>query len=306
MTLDILVPFWGDPALLRACVDSVLAQGDPDWRLVVVDDCYPDDSVQPFVEGLADPRVSYVRNETNLGITDNYRRCLDLATHEWMVFLGCDDLLLPDYVGAVRAAITDEARVDIVQPGVRVVDELGHPVRPLADIVKRRLFQPRLDGPTVLAGEELAVSLLRGNWLYWPSLGFRTETLRQHSFLDGFPLVQDLALVLDMAIAGSRLLVLPEEVFAYRRHAASASSATLVEGDRFAGEREYFQIAARRCAERGWPRAERAARAHLASRLHAASLVPTALRTRRWRQVARLTGHAVTSTGRGGRPAADR
>ncbi|MEO5852615.1 MAG: glycosyltransferase family 2 protein [Nocardioides sp.] len=296
MTLDILVPFWGDPALLRACVRSVLEQTDADWRLLVVDDCYPDDTVAPWVEGLGDSRVGYVRNETNLGITDNYRRCLDLAVHDWMVFLGCDDLLLPDYVATVRAAVDryagDEA-VDIVQPGVRVVDEHGERVRPLADVVKRRLFQPRLDGPTVLHGEDLAVSLLRGNWLYWPSLAFRTESLRRQSFLDGFPLVQDLALVLDLTMAGSRLLVLPDEVFAYRRHAASASSATLVKGGRFAGEHEYFAIAARRCQERRWPRGASAARAHLASRIHAASLVPAALRARQWSSALKLAHHTM-------------
>lgn len=296
MTLDILVPFWGDPALLRACVRSVLEQTDADWRLLVVDDCYPDDTVGPWVEGLGDSRVGYVRNETNLGITDNYRRCLDLAVHDWMVFLGCDDLLLPDYVATVRAAVDRDAGdgvVDIVQPGVCVVDERGERVRPLADVVKRRLFRPRVDGPTVLGGEDLAVSLLRGNWLYWPSLAFRTESLRRQSFLDGFPLVQDLALVLDLTMAGSRLLVLPDEVFAYRRHRASASSATVSDGRRFTGERDYFRIAAARCAEQGWLRAARAARVHLASRLYAASEVPGALLTRSWRGARTLTGHAL-------------
>ena len=43
MTLEIFVPFWGDPALLFETVDSVRAQRNPDWRLVVIDDCYPDE-----------------------------------------------------------------------------------------------------------------------------------------------------------------------------------------------------------------------------------------------------------------------
>ena len=293
MTLDILIPFWGDPDLLRAAVRSVLAQDDPDWRLVVVDDCYPDDSVGPWVRALEDPRVSYVRNDINLGITDNYRRCLDLAVAEWVVFLGCDDLLLPGYVSAVRAALARWPDVDIVQPGVQVIDEHGDAVRPLADVVKRRLFRPRLRGETVLQGEELAVSLLRGNWLYWPSLALRTSALREQEFLDGFPLVQDLALVLDLTRSGSRLLVLEDEVFAYRRHAASASSATLVDGRRFDGERRYFAIAMQQSRARGWPRAARAASRHLGSRIHAATVLPLALRTRDWASVRAVAGHAL-------------
>ena len=128
--------------------------------------------------------------------------------------------------------------------------------------------------------------LLRGNWLYWPSLAFRIEVLRRHTFLDDFPLVQDLALVIDMTIAGSRLLVLPDVVFAYRRHAASASSATLVDGGRLrAGAGLLRDRGGDRCAQRGWRRAARAARRHLASRLYAVTLLPRAALGRSWGSV---------------------
>ena len=36
--IDLLLPFYGDPALMRQTVASVLAQECDDWRLVVVDD----------------------------------------------------------------------------------------------------------------------------------------------------------------------------------------------------------------------------------------------------------------------------
>ncbi|WP_104107144.1 glycosyltransferase family 2 protein [Nocardioides sp. 616] len=292
--LDILLPYWGDPELLRAAVRSVLAQTDPDWRLVVVDDHYPDEAVGPWVEGLGDPRVHYVRNETNLGITDNYRRCLDLTTADWMVFFGCDDLMLPHYVETVHRAIaTAPDEVDIVQPGVVIVDEHGAPSTPLVDRAKRRLFAPRVEQPLVLGGEELAASLLRGNWLYWPSLAFRADRLRKHDFLDDFPLIQDLAVIVDMILTGSRMLVLPEVCFAYRRHSASASSATVTDGGRFARERAYFDLAGQRCATAGMPRAARAARRHTASRLYAASVLPTALRARSWPAVRSLGRHVL-------------
>lgn len=291
MTLDIMVPFWGDPDHLRACVRSVLAQTSSDWRLTVVDDCYGDESIEPWLASLGDPRVNYRRNETNRGITDNYRRCLELVTEEWMVFLGCDDMMLPGYVAAITEAARGDS--DIIQPGVQVIDERGETVRPLADVVKRRLFAPRVKALTVLGGEDLAVSLLRGDWLYWPSLAFRTVAVRRHDFLDDLPLIQDLALVLDLTMDGSSLTVLPEALFAYRRHSLSASSASLLDGRRFGGEREYFEIAAKRAAERGWHRAVRAARGQVGSRLHALSLLPTALRARNRVAVEMLIRHAL-------------
>lgn len=35
MTIDIFIPFWGDPEYFQATVRSVLAQDEPDWRLTV-------------------------------------------------------------------------------------------------------------------------------------------------------------------------------------------------------------------------------------------------------------------------------
>ncbi|MBD3926655.1 glycosyltransferase [Nocardioides cavernae] len=292
--LEVFIPFWGDPGYLRDAVASVRAQTDPHWRLVVVDDCYPDPTVPEFFETLDDPRIRYVRNDTNLGITDNYRRCLDLASESWIVFLGCDDLMLPDYVATMTAAIADAPeQVHVIQPGVRVVDERGGAVKPLVDRVKRRFFAPRVTESLILSGERLATSLLRGNWTYWPSLALRTEVVRAHPFLDGLPLVQDLALLVDMSLSGSQMLVLPDEVFAYRRHSASASSATVVDGGRFAGERDYFAIAADTCTAHGWHTAARAARIHAASRLYAVSQLPVAVRHRSWASARTLAAHAT-------------
>lgn len=280
MPLDIFVPFWGDPALLRETVASVLSQHNGDWRLTVVDDAYPDETVADWFAGIADPRVSYLRKPENEGITANYRTCAALAAQDLVVLLGCDDVLLPNFVDVVLNAHADFPDAAVIQPGVRVIDEHGVVAEPLADRIKQRLLRPRARAPRVLSGEPLAISLMRGNWLYWPSLTFRREVLRGTEFREGMPLIQDLAIVMDIVTAGGTLLLEPTVCFHYRRHGASASSAALLDGTRFRGERAYFALAAAQCASLGWRRAARAARLHLSSRLYALALIPRALRGR--------------------------
>jgi glycosyltransferase involved in cell wall biosynthesis len=278
--LDIFIPFWGDPALLETTVRSVLAQDSDDWVLTVVDDAYPDPRPRAFVEGLDDPRVRYVRHETNVGITENYRSCVALATHDHVVLLGCDDVLLPSYVRTVLEAHARVPEASVVQPGVEVIDADGTVVRPLGDVVKARLRSRATRHGRLLSGEALASSLLQADWLYWPSLSFRRDALTSLPFRDGMPIIQDLAIMVDLVLAGGSLLVEPRTCFQYRRHASSASSAKAFDGSRFAGERGYFTLAARLAGAKGWRRAERAARWHLTSRLHALTLVPGALRAR--------------------------
>jgi GT2 family glycosyltransferase len=293
-TIDIMLPYYGDVALMQAAVQSVRAQADAEWRLTVVDDT-AEPSVPGWFDSLADDRIRYFRNERNLGITGNFTRCLDLAEHELMVMLGADDLMLPNYVGTVLAAHRAHPGVGMVQPGVEVIDEHGKPVRALADEVKRRLYAPKVDGQRLMGGEELAVSLLRGNWLYFPAITWRTEAIKAVGFRPELRTTQDLALELELIERGERMVVDSTVCFQYRRHLESVSSKMALDGDRFTEERALFGSMADRMKAKGWLRAERAARVHSASRLHALTLLPTAVRGGQ-RDVARaLAKHAFGS-----------
>jgi GT2 family glycosyltransferase len=210
-----------------------------------------------------------------------------------VVFLGCDDVLLPGYVSVVLDAFAAAPEAVMVQPGVRVVDETGAPSAGLADTVKQRLLRPRSENPTVLSGEPLATSLLQGNWLYWPSLAFRRAAVAQVGFRVELPIIQDFALEIDLVAHGGTLVVVPEVCFLYRRHAGSASSSTLVDGSRFADERTYYAMAVEQMRALGWRKAEWAARARLTSRAHALSLLPSVVARRRWGGARQLLRHTV-------------
>ncbi len=275
--IDILLPFYGDSGLLYDAVRSVQAQVGRDYRLVVVDDAYPDPRVEAWFGSLGDPRVEYHRNRTNLGVNGNFTRALSLARADHVVFLGCDDLLEPGYVGRVTAALRQHPLAAVVAPDVRVIDAAGRPTRPLVDRVKHRL-RPRSTSITTLSGEDALVSLLRGNWTYFPSLCWRRDLVAPAGFRPGYGVVLDLGLLVDVLGAGGDLILLPETEFCYRRHDGSESSKTTVTRTRFEEEREFFADVAAELEEQGMPRAARAARVHLTSRLHSASLLPVALR----------------------------
>ncbi|MFB2557323.1 glycosyltransferase [Herbiconiux liangxiaofengii] len=277
MTLDIMMPFWGRFDHFREAVGSVLAQTDPDWRLVIVDDVYPDPEPGRWAAAIDDPRVHYRRNAVNLGVGGNFRECVGLIENDRAVLMGCDDRMHPGYVARVAALVAAHPEASIVQPGVEVIDADGAPHRPLADRVKG-VIRPRGAKPELLTGERLATSLLTGNWAYFPSLVWRADDLRRFGFRPGYEVVQDLQLLLDIVFDDGSLLLDDEVCFSYRRHAASVSAVTGPDGAKFAEERALFAEAAERARRHGWPRAARAARLHATSRLNAVSELPAALR----------------------------
>jgi glycosyltransferase involved in cell wall biosynthesis len=292
-SLDIFVPYWGDPDYMKLTIESVLAQSDPRWFLTVIDDAYPDPTIENFVTGIADDRITYVKKPTNEGITASFRTSVQMASWELVTVVGCDDILLPNYVETVLQAHEACPEADIIQPGVRVIDATGEPANTLVDRVKQNLLRPKVSGPTLFSGEKLATSLLHGDWLYWPSLTFKTSSIRTVDFRNEFPIIQDLALIMDMILQDRSLLLLPTECFAYRRHSESASSMLIMGGARFSGERDYFALAARLATGRGWRKAAAAARLRLTSRAHALSLLPTLMKNKDGRGLRFMVRHGL-------------
>ena len=292
MTVDILLPYYGDVAMMKEAVRSVLRQENPHWRLIVVDDGYPDDSIPGWFESLDDSRITYERNEKNLGANANYRKCLTFVENPLVQVMGADDVMLPNYVDWLVDAAKRYPRAGVFQPGVVVINEAGAQSNTMVEKVKR-FYMPCSGKAELLRGERLAVSILRGDWLYFPSLAWRAETILGIGFREGYDVVQDVALVCDVAMQGGGLLYDPTAAFLYRRHSGSDSSWRALEGTRFGEERRFFLQMAAEMDQLGWGRAARVARLHISSRLHAGSLLPRAALARNWAGVRNLGRHVV-------------
>jgi GT2 family glycosyltransferase len=293
VSIDIMMPFYGSFDLLRAAVLSVQAQSDPDWRLTIIDDRYPDAEPMAWARTLNDSRITVLENAENLGVSGNFTRSIELASADFTVIIGCDDILLPNYISRMRELAGRFPDAAYLQPGVEVIDADGSVSLPLADRVKG-YYRPTVSGPRALHGEELATSLLRGNWTYFPSILWRTEVLKKHGFRPDLDVVLDLALQIEIVMDGGVLVLDTVPSFRYRRHQASVSSWKASDGSRFLEEQSYFLETAAAMRARGWRRAAGAATRHVSSRLNALTRMPSALSARDGRGIRSLLGHAFS------------
>lgn len=273
------MPFFGDVNQFESAVISVLGQSDPNWKLVIIDDCFPDRRPQEFVRSLADPRITYVINDKNLGISENFQKCVSLANTEFTTIMGCDDILLPNYVERVKLLFDRHPTVDYIQPGVAVIDDKDLRAQSLTDRFKSKL-RNRHPPRAVLTGEDLAKSLLRGNWTYFPSICWKTDVLQHFGFQMKYRIVLDLALQLEIIFAGGSLLIDDVVTFEYRRHALSASTWAAKDGTRFAEESALFAEARQQMSALDWKAGQRQARWHFSSRVNALTKISSAVLAR--------------------------
>lgn len=291
-SIEFLLPYLGEEDLLREAVTSVLHQTDQRWSLTVVEDGPQGTAVGSWLRDLEDSRIRYLLNSHTLGVAANFQRCLMSATADHVAFLGCDDRLKPNYVTAMRHALAKYPQIAVIQPGVQVIDALGCPVTPPADRLKAFLT-PSATSDQLLGGEPLLVSLMRGNWTYFPSLLWRRQRLRAVGFRQDLHTVLDLYALATLILNDEDILVIADSVFEYRRHSASASSLSAATTARFVEERSAFKEIEIQAQARGWRRAALASRMRVASRLHAALLLPTALRARNWSASGRYLKHSL-------------
>ena len=273
MTIDIALPFYGDVDFMKQTVTSILNQTDGDWRLIVVDDGYPDNSLPKWFSDLNDTRIIYLRNENNLGANGNFQKCLGLLSEEFCIVMGADDVLESDFVAVIRDTIQKYPDVSMIHPRVSVIDESNNQISTRSDQMKSKIRDSH-SSATLLSGEPLASSLMKGNWMYFPSITWRTKTIQEIGFRPGFNVCQDLGLAMDLIMQGGKMVLIEDEIFKYRRHTGSDSSVKAINGERFVDEKNFFTTMARDLKAIGWNKAARSAKLHSTSRLHAASLIP--------------------------------
>lgn len=117
--VKVIVPCHGYAALLEGCVDSVLRQEGVDVRVLIVDDCSPDEAPAVAARIMrGDQRVEYRRHLRNRGLIDTANEGLEWAADsDYVVLLSADDMLVP-------AALWRATRVMEASPGVGMV--YGH------------------------------------------------------------------------------------------------------------------------------------------------------------------------------------
>ena len=261
--IDILLPYWGDFALLKKTINSIIAQTSNKWTLTIIDDHYPSLEAQKYCSTLNDKRIVYYRNPKNIGITNNFNLCIEKAASEYCMIPGCDDMLLPNYVETALKNIGDN---DFYQPNVEIIDANDKTYLPLADKIKRFL---RPNKSSIYSGENLAASLCHGNWLYFPSITWKTKTLKRYRFDLQYKIVEDVVVELDIIKDGGTLFVDKTTTFQYRRFAESLSSKEKTKGGvRFTEEKSVYNHYAKIFTGLRWKKAALAAKLRTTSRVH--------------------------------------
>lgn len=108
--ISVAVPLWNTrPAFLRALCDSLTAQTYQAWEAVLYDGGSTDASALAAMDAIVDERIRVIHGGENAGIAGNTNRAISLCRGDFVALCDHDDVLTPDALWHVAAAIEAHA-----------------------------------------------------------------------------------------------------------------------------------------------------------------------------------------------------
>jgi glycosyltransferase involved in cell wall biosynthesis len=99
--VSIGMPVYNGGDFFRCALESLLAQDYKNFELIISDNHSTDSTQEICLDYAArDKRISYFRNQTNLGPKNNFNKVLELSQGEYFMWHAHDDLREPNYISS--------------------------------------------------------------------------------------------------------------------------------------------------------------------------------------------------------------
>ena len=207
--ISVVVPAYETPEkFLCQMIDSLLEQTYENWELCIVDASPGNASMEYVLREYAnrDSRIQWKKLEKNLGIAENTNAAFAMASGDFVGLLDHDDLLAPNALYEIAAALEKEPDIDVLYTDEDKVrgDSLEH-------------FQPHLK-------PDFNLDLLRSNnYICHFFVAKRTLVEQVGGFLAAFDGAQDHDFIFRCVEQAEHIHHIPEILYHWRTHQSSTA-----------------------------------------------------------------------------------
>ncbi|OLU32693.1 glycosyl transferase [Pseudomonas sp. PA15(2017)] len=206
---SVIMPVYNRERYVREAIESVLAQDEGDFELIVVDDGSTDRSVE-IIRAIDDPRIRLLHNDHGGGASARNRGLAD-AHGQFVVWIDSDDRQASGALSVIRRSIVANPDADVFYGDLQIFDDQSSQTL--------RTHYPDYQGKSLLP------LLIQGNCLPNPGTAVRRSLYETHGGYDlAFTRCHDYQLWTRLADSASFKKV-DAILCHWRQHAESLSSA---------------------------------------------------------------------------------
>lgn len=146
-------------AFLKECIESALVQTYKNYELIIVNDNSPED-IDSIVYSFHDDRIRYYKNDVGFGaehVVGNWNKCLEYAKGDFIICMGDDDKLKPNFLTDLSDLINKYPDLDVYYSRTEIINESSEVVRVLEERPEREsvyeMIQKRKNGRSMFIGD---------------------------------------------------------------------------------------------------------------------------------------------------------
>lgn len=203
MKFSIITPSYNQGRFLPDCIESVLAQDGFEVEHIVIDAGSTDETLAVLK---AHPHLHWV-SEKDQGMSDGINKGFRRATGDWMMWLNCDDYLLPGALKKIADFISQNQDVEVVHGDCLFVNE------------DKSLIRRKYDHPV-----DEKMLLFVGCYIPSTSTFFKRSIIESGHLLDiSYRVCMDWEYYLRLLRAGYKFGYIPEAIAGFRWHGSNTS-----------------------------------------------------------------------------------
>jgi glycosyltransferase involved in cell wall biosynthesis len=261
--LGIVVPYFDNQDYFFRLLDSILSQDSGSWFLTIVDDSGGNDPLVLRPDIAQDTRIDLLVNSHNLGLGKSWNTGLDSmkSRHnpDVVAVIHADDELEPNYVSTVLAAHEANPDVFAVHTEVRIIDEHGSFRLSFPDFIKGIVRPGSAKDEVVSRGDSGLSQILKGNFVFCPTMSFKTAMCDFPVFDEDWKMTIDLDLISRSLLSGKTILGVADKVYRYRRHGGNLTARLNKSTERFSEEIMFYAQISTTCKNQGFSSSARVA-----------------------------------------------
>lgn len=203
--ISVIMSVYNEENYIKEAIDSILAQTEPDFELLIVDDCSTDNTVN-IINGIDDERIILFQNEQNCGLTKNLNKALKECKGKYIARMDGDDISKPERFAIQKRFLDEHRDIMLISCNTETFGE-------------EHLISDMCGTP-----EELKCRMLIRPVLAHPGFMFRKELVDKYGFTydEHFRSAQDYDFAVRVA-KNHKLFVVPEVLLQYRTHKGQVS-----------------------------------------------------------------------------------
>lgn len=186
--VSVCIPAYNQSLFINECIYSALNQTYSNLEVIVVDD-RSTDGTWDEIDKINDNRLVKIRNKKNIGMVNNFRKCLDLVNGKYVTLLNGDDMLHKKSI-EIQIPLFENNKNIAFSYGL--VEKMGNKSG-TSKIIQNSIFQPNEWCVTSLSLADNFVfqvgtiirkkflpknpisDLLYFDWLLWLELGYKNS-----------------------------------------------------------------------------------------------------------------------------------